>query len=238
MHKYLFLTAICIILSQHSSAQQYGSFKDKRDGKIYKTVKIGSQIWLAQNLNTDKFQNGDIIPEAKTNEEWMTAGKNKQPAWCYYNNDSNNGVKFGKLYNWFAVTDSRRIAPTGFHVPSNFEWKILEEDLKPYPGTKLKSTKDWIGRYKSTNSSGFNALPAGNRGKENFYDLNRFTYWWSSTFDKGVECTGEDDIYCGDITANFSQLNYGDQFLSNRGLNVFFNKEFTGQGYSIRCVKN
>lgn len=237
MYKYLFLTAICFILSQHSSAQQNGSFKDKRDGKIYNTVKIGSQIWLAQNLNTDKFQNGDIIPEAKTNEEWMAAGKNKQPAWCYYNNDSNNGVKFGKLYNWFAVTDSRRIAPTGFHVPSNFEWKILEEDLKPYPGTKLKSTKDWIGRYKSTNSSGFNAFPGGNRGKENFYDLNRFTYWWSSTYDK-VECSGgDDDIYCGDITVNIFQLSYSDQFLSNR-IGNFSKNEFPLQGYSIRCVKN
>jgi uncharacterized protein (TIGR02145 family) len=78
---------------------------------------IGKQIWMTENLNLDKFQNGDSIPEARTIEEWMNACENKQPAWCYYNNDSTNGEKYGKLYNLFAVIDSRGLAPEGWHIP-------------------------------------------------------------------------------------------------------------------------
>ena len=79
-----------------------------------KEVKIGDQIWMVENLNVDKFRNGDIIPEAKTNEEWKKANENKQPAWCYYGNDLTYGEKYGKLYNWYAVTDQRGLAPEGY----------------------------------------------------------------------------------------------------------------------------
>lgn len=70
-------------------------------------VKIGDQIWMTRNLNVDKFCNGDPIPETKTNEEWIKAGENGKPAWCYYDNDPANGEKYGKLYNWYAVNDPR-----------------------------------------------------------------------------------------------------------------------------------
>ena len=92
----------------------------------YKTVTIGTQIWMKENLNVSTFRNGDPIPEAKTAEEWQAAGEAKQPAWCYYDNDSKNGVKYGKLYNWYAVNDSRGLAPVGWHVPDNDEWEVLE----------------------------------------------------------------------------------------------------------------
>ena len=101
------------MLSLHTVAQQYGSFKDPRDGKVYKTVKIGGQEWMAENLNVSKFRNGDIIPHAKSNAEWKAAGEKKQPAWCYYENDPSNGVKYGKLYNWYAVRDPRGVGTTG-----------------------------------------------------------------------------------------------------------------------------
>ncbi len=91
----------------------------------YKSVKIGTQIWMTENLNVSTFRNGEPIPEAKTEEEWKKAGENKQPAWCYYNNDPKNGAKYGKLYNWCAVNDIRGIAPTGWHIPSYDEWTIL-----------------------------------------------------------------------------------------------------------------
>jgi len=71
----VFLVSMCF----SSFAQQYGSFKDTRDGRAYKTVKIGEQVWMAENINTDRFRNGDIIPEAKTKEEWIKAGENRQP---------------------------------------------------------------------------------------------------------------------------------------------------------------
>jgi uncharacterized protein (TIGR02145 family) len=82
-----------------SIAQQTGTITDARDGKTYKTVVIGTQTWMAENLNVSTFRNGDPIPEAKSNEEWIAAGENKQPAWCYYNNDADNGRIYGKLYN-------------------------------------------------------------------------------------------------------------------------------------------
>ncbi|MBM3456181.1 MAG: hypothetical protein FJX80_13740, partial [Bacteroidetes bacterium] len=107
MNKHLLFIIFMLSISVTAPAQQYGTLKDARDGRVYKTVKIGSQVWLAQNLNTDRFQNGDIIPEAKTREEWYLAGENKQPAWCYYENAPANGAKYGKLYNWYAVSDSR-----------------------------------------------------------------------------------------------------------------------------------
>jgi uncharacterized protein (TIGR02145 family) len=78
-----------------------------------KEVKIGKQVWMYENLNVDKFRNGDPIPEVKTREEWLKAGENKQPAWCYFENDPANGKKIGKIYNFYAVTDSRGISPKG-----------------------------------------------------------------------------------------------------------------------------
>ena len=90
---------------------------------MYKSVKIDNQEWMAENLNIDKFRNGDRIPEVKINEEWEKAGNEKKPAWCFYDNDPANGEKYGKLYNWHAVNDPRGLAPEGWHVPSDEEWK-------------------------------------------------------------------------------------------------------------------
>ena len=93
------------------------------------TVTIGTQVWTTKNLDVSTFRNGEIIPEAKTNIEWEAAGDNKQPAWCYYDNNPANGTKYGKLYNWYAVNDPRGLAPEGWHVPTDKEWKVLKETL-------------------------------------------------------------------------------------------------------------
>jgi uncharacterized protein (TIGR02145 family) len=85
------------------------------------TINIGSQVWMVKNLDVSTVRNGDPIPQAKTNEEWEKAADNKKPAWCYYNNSITNGAKYGKLYNWYAVSDSRGIAPVGYHVPTDGE---------------------------------------------------------------------------------------------------------------------
>jgi uncharacterized protein (TIGR02145 family) len=82
------------------------------------TVKIGNQEWSTFNLDSDKFNNGDPIPEIQNMDEWNQASKNKQPAFCYYDNSSANRELYGKLYNWYAVNDPRGIAPVGFRVPS------------------------------------------------------------------------------------------------------------------------
>jgi uncharacterized protein (TIGR02145 family) len=111
----------------------------------YKSVKIGTQTWMAENLNVERFRNGDLIPQAKTNEEWEKAGKEGKPAWCYYDNDPKNGAKYGKLYNWYAVNDPRGLAPAGWHVTSDAEWTTLGDQLGDEAGNKMKSTSGWNG---------------------------------------------------------------------------------------------
>jgi uncharacterized protein (TIGR02145 family) len=112
-----------------SNSQKSGTFTDARDGKVYKTVVIGTQMWMAENLNVDRFRNGDTISEAKTKEEWTTALENKHPVWSYNDYDSINGKKYGKLYNWYAVNDSRGIAPEDWHVPTELEFVNLINEL-------------------------------------------------------------------------------------------------------------
>ena len=108
-------------------------------------VTIGKQVWMSENLNVDKFRNGDPIPEAKTDEEWEKAGENGEPAWCYYNNNPDNGDRYGKLYNWFAVNDPRGLAPEGWKIPSDEDWTRLTDFLggESVAGQKMKSTEFW-----------------------------------------------------------------------------------------------
>jgi uncharacterized protein (TIGR02145 family) len=109
----------------------------------YKSVKIGTQTWMTENLNVSTFRNGDPIPEAKTKEEWEKAGKEGKPAWCYCENDPKNGAKYGKLYNWYTVNDPRGLAPAGWHIPTDAEWTTIENYLGDDAGKKMKSTSGW-----------------------------------------------------------------------------------------------
>jgi uncharacterized protein (TIGR02145 family) len=110
-----------------------------------KGVAIGTQVWTTKNLDVATFRNGDAIPQAKTDEEWEAAGDNKQPAWCYHENNTANGTKHGKLYNWYAVNDVRGLAPTGYHIPTDEEWTVLSTFLggEDVAGKKMKSTSGW-----------------------------------------------------------------------------------------------
>ncbi len=164
---------------------------DSLQSAIDETVKIGEQVWKINNLNVDKFRNGDPIPEAKTTEAWIAAYHAGKPAWCYLNNDPANGERYGRLYNWYAVNDPRGLAPIGFHIPTDAEWTVLIEYLGGTfeAGEKMKSKNGWLNGGNGTNSSGFNGLPGGSR-LIGFYDYNTFDswadektigYWWSST---------------------------------------------------------
>jgi uncharacterized protein (TIGR02145 family) len=102
-----------------------GRFFDKRGEVNYKTVMIDEQIWFARNLNACTFLNGDPVPEAKTDKEWQNAGNSGKPAWCYYENNVRSEKRYGKLYNWFAVTDPRGLAPEGWRIPEDIEWTVL-----------------------------------------------------------------------------------------------------------------
>ena len=81
----------------------------EKENKVYITVQIGSQLWMSRNLDVVRFRNGDLIQEAKSSEQWKIAGENSQPAWCHYSNETINGEKYGKLYNWFAVNDTQEV---------------------------------------------------------------------------------------------------------------------------------
>jgi uncharacterized protein (TIGR02145 family) len=157
----------------------------------YESVRIGNQEWMTKNLDVDRFRNGDLIPHIESDEEWKKAGENGEPAWCYYDNDPENGKMYGKLYNWFAVNDPRGLAPEGFHVPSDEEWTILEEFLGDDEGYKMKSVKGWEGwnygdgelqNWNGDNSSGFNALPGGYHDQfGSFNCIRSVAIIWSAT---------------------------------------------------------
>lgn len=174
--------------------------------KSIETVEIGNQRWMVKNLNLSHFRNGDSIIEVKTNEELKKAGDNGQPAWCYYDYDPSNGVKYGKLYNWYAVNDSRGLAPEGRHIPSNDEWWDFEEYLGSEPGAKMKSSSGWRDNSNSTNESGFSALPGGYGGfGGKFHGIDSLGYWWSSveyryeTSNAWLRGTGDKSVLIWDL---------------------------------------
>jgi uncharacterized protein (TIGR02145 family) len=169
-------------------AQVTGTFTDSRDGRIYKTVKIGTQTWMAENLDAAVFRNGDPIPQASTKAEWESAANNKQAAWCYYNNPVYEKT-YGKLYNFYAVSDPRGLAPEGWHVPSDSEWTMLVTylggDSLAAIKLKEKDTIHWASpNAGANNSTCFTALPGGLRSYNGtFYYLGCYGCWWSSTED-------------------------------------------------------
>lgn len=184
------------------------------------TAKIGTQEWTAENLNVATFRNGDPIPEAKTKEEWLKAEAEKKAAWCYYDNNSTNGDKYGKLYNYYAVVDPRGLAPVGWHIPTYAELKVLENTLggAEDAGQKLKSKSDWK-KLKGNNSSGFNALPAGVRWIDgSFKYFGEHGEFW--TLDEYNE-----------KNAFSYKLNYETKWLNDG----FF---FKSSGHSVRCLRD
>jgi uncharacterized protein (TIGR02145 family) len=153
----------------------------------FRTVRIGTQTWAVANLNVSTFQNGDSIPEARTNKEWVTAGESGKPAWCYYNNDPKLGQKYGKLYNWFAVNDPRELAPAGWTLTNDADWAELAYNLggQEVAGNKLKNNSGWSEGSDGTNESGFMGLPGGYRVENGiFLNLGSIGTWWSTNESK------------------------------------------------------
>jgi uncharacterized protein (TIGR02145 family) len=157
------------------------------DGNVYKTVTIGTQTWMAENLKTSKYTDGTLIPNVKDSLEWikLTTG-----AWCYYENDEKYNAKYGKLYNWYALSPTtngnKNVCPTGWHVPSQGEWTILTDYLggESAAGGKLKEVgnSSWKNpNIDATNVSGFTALPGGGRDIKGYIDNNVGGYYWSSS---------------------------------------------------------
>ncbi|HPI31662.1 MAG TPA: fibrobacter succinogenes major paralogous domain-containing protein [Bacteroidales bacterium] len=190
------------------------------EGKVYETILIGKQQWMAENLAVSKFANGDIIPFINNDAAWQEAGKNGQPAWCYYKDDSESEKFFGKLYNWYAVTDKRGLAPEGWSVPSDEEWVALigYSGGESTAGKILKSRTGWKNGGNGSNKSGFNALPGGYRDPDGVFGNGGFGRWWSAT-----EASSE--------KAWRFRLGF-----DNNTINRFDGPK--GYGFSIRCIRN
>jgi uncharacterized protein (TIGR02145 family) len=192
------------------------------DGNVYQTIKIGNQWWMAENLKVTHYQNGDGIPNVMDLPIWSVLSKG---AYCNYNNDTNNVATYGRLYNWFALTNSRNIAPAGWHVPNDAEWDTLIYYLGGYAvaGGKMKEAgfAHWRGpNTGATNECGFTALPGGGRSPlaDNYDGMETDAYFWSST-----------DIY--GIYAWRRVLGYN-------GSDVARDYLYKQYGYSVRCVKD
>jgi uncharacterized protein (TIGR02145 family) len=184
-------------------------------------VTIGTQIWMTKNLDVENYRNGDSIPEVRDTSTWaaLTTG-----AWCYYENNSAYGITYGKLYNWYAVNDSRGLAPSGWHVPTDAEWSTLTTYLGgvSVAGGKLKEsgTTHWQSpNTGATNESCISALPGGYRyGNGSFYGIGNYGSWWSSS-ELDTSYAWNRYLYYND--ANIRRYN--------------FSKE---AGFSVRCVQD
>jgi uncharacterized protein (TIGR02145 family) len=164
------------------------------DGNVYKTVAIGNQDWMKENLKVTRYRNGEQIPNITDNGEWISV---TEGAFCWINNDTTNrNNRFGGLYNWFAAVDSRKICPIGWHVPTDAEWQVMERYLGMTfaeaeetilrgadQGLQLKDTVGWIKNGTGSNSSDFSAIPAGLRDAKtgDFFNAGIDGCWWTST---------------------------------------------------------
>lgn len=195
----------------------YGNVSDN-DGHAYRTVKIGNQTWMAENLKTTRFSNGDAINALPDSIGWIGS---TSPAWVYYKNDDQNDCLHGKLYNWSTAVDNRNVCPTGWHVPTLNDWNILADSVggKSVAG-KLKCSGEWAPpNFSAENGTGFSALPSGYRDLKAKYVYQSYTgVWWTTSLDIGG-------------AAYYAELNH-----HLGGITLVQGNKKTG--YSIRCVKD
>jgi uncharacterized protein (TIGR02145 family) len=190
------------------------------DGNTYTTVTIGTQVWMKENLKVTKYRNGNVIPTNLTNTAWQaTTGG----AYSIHGNISANNTTYGKLYNWYAVADSRNLCPVGWHVPTDIEWTTLENYLggADVAGGKLKSNSSlWTAPNSGvTNESGFSGLPGGARGWNGTYnDIGYYGYWWSTT-----EASNSSAFY---------------RYLGYYDINSSKDSYYKQVGFSVRCLKD
>lgn len=201
------------------------------DGNVYHAVKIGSQIWMLENLRTTKYNDGTDIPHISTAEAWNYLVST--PAYCWYNQDSTTySQKFGALYNWYAV-NTGKLAPDGWHVPTVADWNELSEYVSTHVGTSgalakaLASKTDWIesttdgyiGYNPSINNSmGFTGFPGGVHGNRASDGLGQSGNWWST-----------------DESGNFGQYASLRNHVNNR---LWIDTYIKYYGLSVRCIKD
>ena len=225
----------------------------KKKSLIKDTIRVGTQMWMRKNLNVDKFRNGTKIPQAKTREEWVKAGILKKPAWCYTDNDPIVGMKMYKLYNWYAATDKRGLAPKGWAIPSLEDWVTFRDEVKKDQRNNKKLQSDspyWQSdeededssedgyderkrekeRMRNRKKSVFFAEPAGGRiyikqGRDN--DNNdEDGFFGGFRMAKWWSSTEEETKEAWSFSVGNDELDKGN-----------LSKEEKGFGFSIRCIK-
>ena len=230
-HKLNSLLMMSLLLILNSSCQKDESIPDTiipstvtdYDGNIYHTVTIGSQVWMVENLKTTHYRNGEQIPNITDNSEW---GRFATGYYCNYNNDTNIVKTYGRLYNYFAIIDSRNVCPLGWHIPSLAEWTTLENHLGgcEIAGNKLKEKGNLHWSYandSATNESGFFALPGGYRSNDGlFLEIGNYAYFQSSTHSN----------------LNYStSISIGISTVIGNTMRYAYDKH---SGYSVRCIKD
>jgi len=212
-------------------------------GYDYATVLIGDQCWFAENLRSENYTFGDPIPAGLSDSEWETTSSGSVAVYgagksfCYEESpigdpcdESWSLNTYGRLYNLYAVKDARGLCPTGWHVPTDVEWKVLEKALGmrlevddteyrgTYEGTQMKTTYGWNDRGNGTNSIGFSGLSGGYRGRDgDFLSAGHFGIWWSPS-------TGDSDAWY--------------RLLSSSDEGIYRNNAYPQVGCSVRCVRD
>lgn len=187
------------------------------DGNNYNIIQIGNQIWMKENLKVSKYRNGDAIPTNLNNSDWAS---NNTGAFDIYDNNPNNNIGYGKLYNFFAVSNPKGLCPLGWKVPTLEDADNLFNYLggTTYAGEKLKQAYGWLGTNRGNNVSGFSANAGGLRwdNGDNEYLISQGNFWTSTEIDLN--------------TANYFYLNYA-------SISVLKYNADKNNGFSVRCLK-
>ncbi len=224
--KYIFALSFLLALGLFSCKKDEGpETVTDVDGNVYKTVKIGDQIWMAENLRVTHYKDGSPIPYVSDNTIW--SGLNT-PAYCWYNNDeASNKNTYGALYNWFTVNakgadNIPKLAPEGWHIPSDAEWQILADYLGNSDGGQLKETGSlyWnLPNTGATNKFAFGGRGGGFRAENGIYsNIKNYADFWTST-----EESSQYSIYW--------DLSFDNAVLGNGAW-------YKQMGYSVRCIKD
>lgn len=203
-------------------------------GQDMPVTKIDLQVWAKINLNVKQFRNGDPIRYVASNDEWINCHAEGIPAYCYYNNDARNGNAYGAIYNWFAMADSRGLAPEGFRVANDIDWAILYNFLKRginnyqdqgVSAIKLKSTYSWSEGGNGEDQYGMAILPGGCRLLNGTFDGigNSVGLWSRDTI-----------TYYGYSKSN-AYSSYNTYFQANMN-DMLFKKENKRTGFYVRCI--
>lgn len=208
---------LLLLITMTTYASDLFAAKKNNDG--LKSITIGKQTWMQENLDVKHYRNGDTIRYAGTDQEWLDAAAKGEGAWCY--------EKYGRLYNWYAVHDPRGLAPAGWRIPSAKDWETLSDALGGgrVAGGKMKSNMSAIWKtpnIEASNSSYFSALPGGLRGLDaKILFVGESAYFWTSSEN------AQDALN----SALYINMNY-------HNANMLILSEHKADGMSIRCVRN